>query len=443
MVPRMTGALAALAVIAAIEAHAQAPRPPARKPLEAGTSSISGRVADDRGAPVAGADVTLSDGSRSADTVKTDANGVYRFDRIRAGQYTVQAQHAGYALLVLADFQSAPHLATTEVVPDQHRDDVNLVLPRAGRIRGRVVDREGRPVAGVSVGAGRMVRGRFMRSPLVFRVAPGSTKALQDGTSGPDGAYEIVGVAAGEFLVEANPGMAFRSQSATVEYQSTFHPDVSSAELAMPVSVEAGRVTSGIDIVMIGHALGTLRMRLAPEPQGLTDLQWNVVAFPGKQIRSVKIGADGLAQVPGLKEGRYAVWARARVGSDPMAAFQMLDFGIDSPELWLPLDATGRITGQLISARGGLPPVDGVRVETALMFEGERVDHLAIDTADVAADGRFTVEGQFGTRRVSVTGLPDGWQLREIVLGRQEVTQTGVDVSPGALVDIVIVLDRR
>jgi hypothetical protein len=260
--------------------------------------------------------------------------------------------------------------------------------------------------------------------------------------SRPDGSYEIGGLPAGDLLVEANPGMLRRRANATVEFESTFYPDAPSAELASPVSVEAGRVTSGIDIVMIGHALGTLRMRLAPDPGALLDLQCNVVAFPGKQIRSVVI-RDGVAQAQGLKEGRYTVWARGRAGADRRAAFLMVDFRVDETELMLVLEAAGRISGRIIAARGGLPPVDGVKVESALTYEAELVDHLAVDAEDVAPDGRFLLDGQFGARRVTLRGLPAGWQLREITLGRTAVAGGVVDVPPGATVELVLVVDRR
>jgi hypothetical protein len=442
MTSRVVGTLTALALVTAVEAGAQPP-PLIRIALGAGTASISGRVTDDRGVPVEGADVTAIERAGGTATVKTDAHGHYRFDGIPEGQYSIQAALAGYVRLALQGWTGVPgFLATASVVPDQHRDDVHLVLPREGRIRGRVVDTEGRPVEGVSVGAGRRFRDGLVRTAMTFRVQPGSTRPLPDGISGADGSFEINGLPAGDLLVEANPGMAFRRPNATVAYESTFYPDAASAELATPVTVEAGRVTSGITIVMVGIRLGTLSMRLAPDPQTLTDLQCNVVAFPGRQIRSVKID-ETLAQAQGLKEGRYAVWARGRAGQERVAAFMMLDYRVDLTEVPLVLAATGRITGRLLAARGGLPPVDGVRVESALTYEGELVDHLAVDAEEVAPDGRFVLEGQFGARRVSVRGLPPGWQMREIRLGRQDITQGVVDVPPGAMVDIVIVVDRQ
>jgi hypothetical protein len=168
-----------------------------------------------------------------------------------------------------------------------------------------------------------------------------------------------------------------------------------------------------------------------------------LVAFPGKQIRSVKIDNDGVAHVQSLKEGRYAVWSRARTGQDAVAAFRMMDFRADSPEVALPLEATGRITGRVAAARGGLPPVDGLKVDSALTHGGELVDHLAVDLAEVMPDGRFELEGQFGVRRVSLRGLPSGWAVRELLIGRQARTQADLEVPPGATLDIVFVVERR
>lgn len=455
MTSRAAGGLAAWAVIAATAAGAQpaqpprlpqAPQPQQRVPslVGQGTASISGRVTDERGKPVAGADITLMLVRGISAAAQTDSDGVYRFERLPDGQYTIQARRAGHVHVMLADDSGSPppFWATTALVPDQHRDNVNLVLPREGRIRGRVVDAQGQPVAGVGVNVGRINRGRFERQGLTIVVVPNGTRATQGGRTGPDGTYELDGLPAGEVFVQADPGMRIARPGASVEYENTFHPDAPSADLAAAVPVEAGAVTNGVDIVMIGHALATMRLRLTPDPATLTDLQCNVVAFPGRQIRTVKIEAEGLATVQGLKEGRYTVWARARLRGDAMAAFMMVDFFRDTPDLSLPLQIAGRITGRVVAARGGLPPLEGLRVESALVSEGELVDFLGVDAADVSADGRFTLAGQFGTRRLSVTGLSPGWQIREILLGRQDVSRSAVEVPPATTLDLVVVVEQ-
>jgi iron complex outermembrane receptor protein len=63
------------------------------------TSNISGRVADAQGASIAGAIVTLYARAPQLQrlTAITDANGVYRFERLAAGEYLIESDARGFA----------------------------------------------------------------------------------------------------------------------------------------------------------------------------------------------------------------------------------------------------------------------------------------------------------------------------------------------------------
>jgi len=64
--------------------------------LAADTGSVSGAVFDDKGAPVADAVVKISgDVMPAGRTVKTDANGMYRFPLLIPGNYTVESDKPG------------------------------------------------------------------------------------------------------------------------------------------------------------------------------------------------------------------------------------------------------------------------------------------------------------------------------------------------------------
>jgi hypothetical protein len=68
----------------------------------------------------------------------------------------------------------------------------------------------------------------------------------------------------------------------------------------------------------------------------------------------------------------------------------------------------------------------------------------AADEATVAADGAFTIERLFGQRHLQVSGLPDDWAIKRILIGRFEVAAPHVTVPSGATVDNVqIVIGRK
>ena len=61
------------------------------------TSRVTGTVTDSAGAAVAGATVTLTnESSRSSLTAVTSSNGVYNFDLVQPGTYTVSVEKQGF-----------------------------------------------------------------------------------------------------------------------------------------------------------------------------------------------------------------------------------------------------------------------------------------------------------------------------------------------------------
>ena len=63
-----------------------------------GRASLRGVVADEFGASIVGATVTLMDASGTAKTATTNSEGVYTFTNLAAGKYTVIAVATGFAL---------------------------------------------------------------------------------------------------------------------------------------------------------------------------------------------------------------------------------------------------------------------------------------------------------------------------------------------------------
>ncbi len=107
--------------------------------------ALSGRVLDDQGRPIGGATVGLGADRQIMQSeyprVATDAEGRFRFGHVPPETQTLTAQAAG----------RAPELA--DVVVEPAMKPVEFRLGRGQTIRGRVVDREGRPLEGVTIQA--------------------------------------------------------------------------------------------------------------------------------------------------------------------------------------------------------------------------------------------------------------------------------------------------
>lgn len=188
-------------VILAVLADGHAPRlsPPfTRKELTGGLrfdivldagASITGRATDPAGAPLAGANVRI--GPRDPrdwppafppmpsdfDAGRTGSDGAFALHELPPGTYHVEVRHSGL---------------TGESVSVEAPADVRLRTAAIGRITGRILGPDGRPVVA-------RVAARYTSSD-----ARGS--GFSDATeSGPEGRFVLDGIAAGSWTLDVDP----------------------------------------------------------------------------------------------------------------------------------------------------------------------------------------------------------------------------------------------
>jgi hypothetical protein len=178
-------------------------------------------------------------------------------------------------------------------------------------------------------------------------------------------------------------------------------------------------------------------------PAAVEGMTATLIGVTPRLVRHIRLSAEGTGTVNGLPEGRYFVWARARTADATVAAFDVVDLLHDSHELTLPLQPAGRITGRIVAQRGGLAPVDGVRVAAAWIHHGVDVDPLVPDQVEAGPDGYFSIDGLFGTRSLQLIGLSPEWQIQSVLQGRADVTSTGVDIIPGTTINLTVVVASR
>ncbi len=157
------------------------PGAPAPRILLTRKVTITARVIAD-GAPVAGAEIALSDGSGAAvATTRTDADGRAAFTDLMAGAYELWARD---------DARVSP-LGRTSAIGDAATAPVELVLDRAGRLAGQLV-------ADAALPAGAHVTVTPLDLDHATRVAE----------AGDDGRFELTALPPGRWRVVATvPGM--------------------------------------------------------------------------------------------------------------------------------------------------------------------------------------------------------------------------------------------
>ena len=154
------------------------------------TGTISGRVVNESGQPLAGAALFVRSMNSLSTTrnTTTDADGNFRLNGLEPALYTINA--------------IAPAYATDNTAPPTYYrigDTVNLELVRGGVVTGTVTNSAGDPVIGVRVRAIRVrdAKGQTPRVPSF---------GYQEQTTDDRGVYRIYGLLPGSYLVSAGGG---------------------------------------------------------------------------------------------------------------------------------------------------------------------------------------------------------------------------------------------
>jgi len=307
-------------------------------------------------------------------------------------------------------------------------------MPVAGgsTIRGRVLDADGQPMADVEM--------RAMLITTEREAVVGSS------TSDAEGKFSIAKVPAGRIILRAQPRPPRRRTAdmnvkQILAHPPAYFPGVLGLTDAWPIDVSSDEVIE-LDFHMPAILVGSITARVTG-PDGYVLGQVRVMRPEGNQIKNVKVDADGVGFVDDLREGRHVVVARARSGNDYLVAHEIVHISAGEHPIDLALAPAGRITGRVVADRGGIPPLDGLRVVASWTDGTIELDPLATDQAEVGPDGSFTIDGLFGARAIRLSGVDAGWQVAAIRHGRTDITTSTVEIDHGSTIEVVITLTRR
>lgn len=387
----------------------------AGQPVERGTSAIEGQAAEARtGEPLNAVIVRLfqPESGRTAEQ-QTGADGRYAFADIADGVYTITATSPthGRSCYGATDWYRV-QCEPVPVVRDQRLTDVSFRMLRSASLSGMVVDHEGRAVADAKVAT--------IFAPL------DSNRAL----TGRDGRFELSNILPGENRLVVDPPAV----SGAYPQPAFGFPDGGQF-----LQFAAGGRQINVVIRLPYVPFGSVTAQISGAgPDGLVAM---IASAQPRMSRRLKV-KDGVVVASGLREGRYYLYARGTAQAGTVAAFRVVDLVDGSYEVSLPLAPTGSIAGQFEAERGGLPPLEGVRVEAVWTHDGVTIDPVLRDDTETAPDGHFRLDGLFGRRRLHVAGLSPEWTVLAIRHRNRDVTTTGVEVSGGG-VDVTVVVGRQ
>lgn len=367
---------------------------------------VTGSVVDERGGAVSGCflmTVDPADAEKPPRLGWSRPDGSFRLASLLPGRrYTVMATQEGFA----------PGNAEVTTAPaGKSSPPLRIVLTRGQRAFGRVVDEEGRPVAGVRL----TLEPAFEEEWPPFEEIEGQeeigfTVMILEGSSDARGAFEIPGVSAGTFTLRATrEGFAAFSKEDVEIAAGPTPTDLGTLTLERGVAIE-GRVNDSR-----GRPIEGAQVTATPFfPMGA------IGTFDVTSLQPVATGADGRFQIGALKRGeRYDLSIR-HTGHVPTTAP-----GVEAPaeDVKIVLQTARILSGRVVGPER--EPVPGAEIaateETKASFEGAGYELISTRPLAVTdADGRFSIADleagtlnlvvsarKYRTRRLEGFRMPD------------------------------------
>lgn len=331
--------------------------------------------------PISGATVSLrSDGERSE---STDGDGNATFTGVAGGWFVVAADAQGYApLLQAVQVADSPGVEAT----------TKLSLRRGAKVTGKVVDTDGKPIAGARIVA--------KDASAVFSLVDPRRDSM---VSDAEGSFTMPAVAIGTYRFEATHDSYAPSSSELVSVDGNRPVDGVVIEMARGASL-AGKVVDAN-----GAPVPWASVRVGSGRQGFDEIE-------SQRVRQTTADENGEFSLQALRPVKLVAMA---ISEQASSALVPVDLGADHDvdDLVLTLDITGVIAGRVVDSDG--EPIPEAQV-TAFpdFFGGGPSDDFSLrgitaETTD--GGGAFTFRGlPEGTYRLrasrSSVSTSDFWQ---------------------------------
>jgi hypothetical protein len=423
--------------------------------------------------PLGKAVVVLSGGSgrNTSLTATTTSGGQFVFQNLDSGTYRLSAARNGYVRSEYgARTPTRPGMPIT-LAPGQKMAQLVIPLMTAGTITGRVYDREGEPLANVTVQAlkysyqdGRRVlnpaqqaRTNDLGEYRLFWLNPGQYFVSATYNEGARGLLAGAGGGRGAFGIGPRGGLTVKlpapADGAGAEseegYIPVYYPGTTDAQSAAPVGLQAGAIFSGVDLTVA--AVRTLRIqgRVLSAANGQPVRNANVMLVPRQRpgfgggmigsFRNRNINEQGIFEIRGVVPGSYDLVANLNDRNNRMSARVPVDVGnSDVQNVTLVLSPPLALAGRLVieGTQSSTTNQDVQRMRVTLRPNGG-----GQAASPVQADGTFTLQvmGQ-DEYRLAVTGMPRNAYVKAARLGATDVLNEGLrlDRPPNGQLDILV-----
>jgi hypothetical protein len=365
-------------------------------------ASLEGQVSDAlTGGPIRKANLVLrrTDVNPNGGSIPTsyatssDNAGKFSINEVEPGRYRLTVTRTGYANGEYGSPSPGRQGTTLSLGRAQRLTDLTLRLTPHGVMTGRIVDRDGDPLAGVQV--------QVMR----YRYVNGRKQLLNNnGNSTNDlGEYRIYGVAPGRYYVSATyrtnqfePTLD-RSANPDEEFAPTYYPGTLDISTAAEVNVTAGgqaRVDLTLTKTRTARISGRVINTAAPGALNTSLLLVPRGGFSGPFLnRSVAGGASGKFDLRGVAPGSYSLTATTSFGGKTYSTRQPIDVGAANIEnVTLTIGAGSTVNGRVrVEAGSSSAPSSAPSIQVTLRPRENGILIGPIPVNTVNDDGSFTM----------------------------------------------------
>ena len=338
--------------------HAQTAPAPPRSDAPKATASIRGRItAADTGRGLRRAQVSVGGAELpQRRTAATNLRGEFEIRDLPPGRYTVAASRSGYLAFEYGQRRLGERGKTLEISEGEALTAVDVALPRASVISGRVLDENSEPVPAVAIW---IMRREFFRGQR--RLVPITVGVRTDDT----GQYRATGLGSGEYIVFATlreTWVAPGEKKQVLGYAPTYYPGTVSAAEAQHVKVAAGKESPNVDIVLIAapaaNITGTARRSDGTPLVGASVSLTQQMIGPGGSsfsgMTGATVDADGAWRLRDVPAGEYQLEFSSVDRSRPpeTGSMKLVVQGADIDGVSLVTEAPVRISGEVITESG-------------------------------------------------------------------------------------------
>ncbi len=388
-------------------------------------------------------DMSPNEHSPTSYKASTDESGRFFVRNIEPGQYRLLATRSGFVSMEYGSAGPAQSGVTLSIEARRPMRDLVFRLPPHAVIAGVVRDVDGEPVANVQVQAMR------------HRYAQGQKQLSSFGRATTDdlGEYRIIGLAPGHYYLSAShrPQILFVSspdnpdfQSPAEDYVPTYFPGTADAALAVPIEVTTGAEIRNIDFALAKAPTVRVHGRVMSSNGGSPGMATIVIAPTDQSSawaanQTFLTNPQGEFDLPGVTPGTYALVASIFQSGSYTTAKKLLDARNSVEDFTVTLNSGVEINGTVRAEGAAQPNLKSVRVS---LLPSERREVLApLPNTQVKEDGTFTLSNvRPDSYHLTAFELPDGYYVKSIRMGDEDVLDSGLKLNGGSTGPISIAL---